>query len=196
MAKQMHAAKRTRRCTLSIGARRRGGLVIFNIRRQDPQQRLPTLAITSAHLIQHVDASRSDVYRALLDARAVAIWMVPGRMSSRVREFNAREGVRSAFLLLTTPPAATGKTSMNTDAYHGRFVKLVPDEQVIEVMEFETSDPEMRREMTVTYALIDAGGTDVLAAHGNLPPGLVPVANEIGWRIALDKLARFIEGGP
>ena len=35
----------------------------------------------------------------------------------------------------------------------------------------------------------------MLAAHDNLPPGLVPADNEIGWRMALDKLARFIEAG-
>jgi len=35
----------------------------------------------------------------------------------------------------------------------------------------------------------------VLAAHDNLPPGLVPADNEIGRRMTLDKLARFIEAG-
>jgi uncharacterized protein YndB with AHSA1/START domain len=154
------------------------------------------LAITSTRLRRHVNASRSDVYRALLDASAVAIWMVPSGMSSRVHEFNAREGGAFRISLAYDAPAATGKTSMDTDTYHGHFVKLVPNEQVVEVMEFETSDPEMRGEMTVTYALIDAGGgMDVLAAHDNLPPGLAAADNEIGWRMALDKLARFIEAG-
>ena len=152
------------------------------------------MAITSTRLRQHVNASRSDVYRALLDARAVAIWMVPRGMTSHVHEFNAREGGAFRISLTYYAPAVAGKTSVDTDTYHGRFVKLVPNEQVVEVMEFETSDPEMRGEMTVTYTLIDAGGgTDVLAAHDNLPPGLVPADNEIGWRMALDKLARFIE---
>jgi hypothetical protein len=52
----------------------------------------------------------------------------------------------------------------------------------------------MRGEMTVTYTLMDAGGVRMCsAAHDNLPPGLVPAGNEVGWRMALDKLARFIE---
>lgn len=61
-------------------------------------------------------------------------------------------------------------------------------------MEFETDDPAMRGEMTITYTLTDANnGTDVLAVHDNLPPGLLPADNETGWRMALDKLVAFVE---
>lgn len=152
------------------------------------------MAATSTRVRQHVNASRSDVYRALLDARAVAIWMVPNGMTSQVHAFNASEGGVFRISLTYDAPTGTGKTSAHTDTYHGRFVKLVPNEQVVEVMEFETADPEMRGEMTVTYTLVDAGGgTDVLAVHDNLPPGLVPADNETGWRMALEKLAKFVE---
>jgi len=93
----------------------------------------------------------------------------------------------------STPPdahAGTGKTSAHTDTFHGRFVKLVPDEQVVEVVEFETPDPAMQSEMTITYTLVDAdGGTDIHAVHENLPPGLSPADNETGWRMSLAKLA-------
>ena len=48
---------------------------------------------------------------------------------------------------------------------------------------FETTDAGMRGEMMVTFTLTDArGGTDVLAVHDNLPPGLSPADNETGWR--------------
>lgn len=80
--------------------------------------------------------------------------------------------------------------------YHGRFVTLVPDQQVVEVMEFETTDPAMRGAMTVTFTLTDAdGGTDVRAVHDNLPPGIAPADNETGWRMALDNLAALVEAG-
>jgi Activator of Hsp90 ATPase homolog 1-like protein len=62
------------------------------------------------------------------------------------------------------------------------------------VLEFETADPAMRGEMVVRFTLSDAdGGTDVLAVHENLPPGLSPADNETGWRMALDKLAALVE---
>jgi hypothetical protein len=42
--------------------------------------------------------------------------------------------------------------------------------------------------------LADAdGGTDLLALHDGLPPGVSPADNETGWRMALTKLAALVE---
>lgn len=152
------------------------------------------MATRSTRLSQHVNAPRSHVYRALLDARAVATWMVPSGMTSHVHAFDAREGGVFRISLSYEMPTATGKTTAQTDTYHGRFVTLVPNEQVIEVMEFETADDAMRGEMTVSFTLTDAnGGTDILAVHANVPPGVSPADNETGWRMSLEKLARLVE---
>jgi uncharacterized protein YndB with AHSA1/START domain len=151
---------------------------------------------TSTRLSQHVNAPRAQVYRALLDARAVATWMVPDGMTSHVHEFNPREGGSFRISLTYDTPSGSGKTTAHTDTYHGRFVKLVPHEQVVEVMEFETDDDAMRGEMTMTFTLTEVdGGTAVLAVHDNLPPGVSPTDNETGTRMALEKLARLVEAG-
>jgi wyosine [tRNA(Phe)-imidazoG37] synthetase (radical SAM superfamily)/uncharacterized protein YndB with AHSA1/START domain len=137
-----------------------------------------------------------NVYRALLDPRAIAKWKVPTGMTCHVHAFDAREGGAFRISLTYDEPTSTGKTTAHTDTYHGRFVRLLPDEQVVEVMEFETDDVTMRGEMTVTFTLIAAGaGTDVLAVHDNVPPGVSPADNEAGWREALDRLAAFVEAG-
>jgi uncharacterized protein YndB with AHSA1/START domain len=91
-------------------------------------------------------------------------------------------------------PTGTGKTTAHTDTYHGRFVKLVPNEQIIEVVEFEATDPALRGEMTITTRLVDAeGGTDIIAVHEGLPRGLSIADNEVGWQMALAKLAVLVE---
>lgn len=150
--------------------------------------------MTCTRVNQYVNAPRPTVYRALVDARAVAIWMVPNGMTSHVHAFEAREGGLFRISLTYDTPNGTGKTTAHTDTYDGRFVKLVPNELVVEVMEFETADPLMLGEMTVTFTLLDAGvGTDVLGVHDNLPPGVSPIDNEKGWRMALEKLARLVE---
>ena len=152
------------------------------------------MATTSTRLSQHVNAPRAQVYRALLDARAVATWMVPNGMTSHVHAFDGREGGSFRISLTYDTPSGTGKTTAHTDTYHGRFVKLVPHEQVVEVMEFETTDDSLRGEMTVTFTLTEAdGGTDVLAVHDNVPPGVALADNETGWRMALQKLTRLVE---
>jgi uncharacterized protein YndB with AHSA1/START domain len=136
------------------------------------------------------------VYRALIDARAVATWMVPIGMTSHVHTFDAREGGAFRISLTYDAPTGTGKTTAHNDTFHGRFVKLVANEQVIEVIEFETTDLALRGEMSITYALTDADvGTDVLAVHDGLPLGVSTADNEIGWRMSLAKLAALVEAG-
>jgi uncharacterized protein YndB with AHSA1/START domain len=151
--------------------------------------------VSSTRVSRHINAPRASVYRALTDARAVATWMVPTGMTSHVHAFDAREGGMFRVSLTYDAATGTGKTTAQTDTYHGRFVKLVADEQVVEVVEFETAEPTLRGEMTITITLADAnGGTDLLAAHEHLPPGLSAADNEAGWRSSLAKLAAFVEG--
>jgi uncharacterized protein YndB with AHSA1/START domain len=90
------------------------------------------------------------VYRARIDARAVATWMVPIGMTSHVHTFDAREGGAFRISLTYDAPTGTGKTTAHNDTFHGRFVKLVANEQVVEVIEFETTDLALRGEMTIT----------------------------------------------
>src|SRR5688572_7254678 len=120
--------------------------------------------------------------------------MVPTGMTSLVHAFDPREGGSFRISLTYDEPTGIGKTTAHTDTYHGRFVKLVPDEQVVEVDEFETTDPALRGEMTITITLVDAdGGTDIVGVHDGLPPGVPPADNEAGWRDSLAKLATLVE---
>lgn len=131
----------------------------------------------------------------MVDPHAVATWMVPDGMRSHVHEFDAREGGKFRITLTYDAPTGTGKTTAYSDTYHGRFVRLVPDELVVEAIEFETDDPAMQGEMIVTMSIADAeGGTELVAVHDNLPPGLSPADNELGWRMALGKLAQLVGG--
>src|SRR5512132_201599 len=102
--------------------------------------------MSSTRISRHINAPRAAVYRALLDARAVEAWKVPIGMTSHVHEFDAREGGSFRISLTYDAPTGTGKTTAHTDTYHGCFVKLVPNEQVVEVVEFETTDPALRGE--------------------------------------------------
>ena len=148
----------------------------------------------TTHLTQHINASLAQVYRALVEKEAVAIWMVPDGMTSYVHEFNAHEGGSFRISLSYDAPGEVGKSTDNTDTYHGYFVKLIPDKQVVQVMEFESADPFMQGEMTSTFTLVEVnGGTEVIALHENLPPGVKPEDNEVGWRMSLRKLAKLVE---
>ncbi|HWF29247.1 MAG TPA: SRPBCC domain-containing protein [Mycobacterium sp.] len=150
--------------------------------------------MTNTRSVRHIRASRADVYRALVDATAIATWRVPDNMSAAVHVFDPRPGGEFRISLTYESPARRGKTAAHTDTYHGLFIELVPDERVVEELEFETSDPALHGAMRMTTALADAdGGTDVIVLHEGLPPGVSARDNEIGTRMALDKLAALVE---
>jgi uncharacterized protein YndB with AHSA1/START domain len=150
----------------------------------------------ATHVRRHVRAPRARVYRALLDAGAIAAWRVPDGMTSVVHEFDAREGGSFRISLTYDAPDRAGKTAAATDTYHGRFERLVPGERVVEVVEFETDDLALRGEMTITTTLADAGdGTDVSIVHEGLPDSVPAADNEAGTRMSLDNLARLVETG-
>jgi MOSC domain-containing protein YiiM/uncharacterized protein YndB with AHSA1/START domain len=151
--------------------------------------------VSTTRVHQHISAPRESVFRLLLDPAAIAKWRVPDGMTAHVHRYEPRVGGAIRVSLTYDLPTGTGKTTAHTDTYHGRFLEIVPNEKVVEVNEFETSDPMMRGEMRSTITLTDAadGGTDVVGVHENLPRGLSADDNETGWRMALAKLAALAE---
>jgi uncharacterized protein YndB with AHSA1/START domain len=150
--------------------------------------------VYSTQVSRHVNAPRSAVYQALISAAAIAQWRVPEGMSCRVHDFDAREGGRFRVSLTYDSPGSSGKSTSRTDTYHGHFVKLVPNEQVVEVLEFETADAALQGTMTMTTTLTDAGeGTDVVVAHDGIPDSVPRADNETGTRMALANLASLVE---
>jgi len=96
-------------------------------------------------------------------------------MTAVVHVFDAHVGGRFRISLTYESPHGRGKTAAHTDTYHGRFIELVPNERVVE--EFEDA----------------AGGTDLVVFHDGIPPGVSAQDNEIGTKMALDKLAALVE---
>jgi len=144
---------------------------------------------------QLVRAPRSAVNAALLDPLATATWRVPDDMTARVSEWEPVPGGRFRVSLTYRAEDRTGKTEGATDTYSGEFTKLVPDEQVVERIEFETDDPDLQGAMTMTWTLREVeGGTEVDLLHEGLPDVVPPEDNATGTRMSLTKLAAYVEG--
>jgi uncharacterized protein YndB with AHSA1/START domain len=151
--------------------------------------------MSTTRITQHINAPRSAVYHALIDARSVQQWMVPDGMTSVVHVFEPREGGAYRISLTYDSTDHAGKSSAHTDTHGGRFVKLTPDREVVQTTAFETDDPSMQGEMRMTFTLADAngGGTELTGLHENVPAGVRPEDNEDGWRMSLAKLAKLVE---
>jgi uncharacterized protein YndB with AHSA1/START domain len=142
-----------------------------------------------------VRAPRDRVYAALLDPRAVETWRVPDDMLARIEEWEPSEGGRFRVSLTYRGEERTGKTEGSTDTYFGHFTRLVPGEQVVEELQFDTADPDLAGVMTMTFTLREVeDGTEVDLFHEGLPDVVPPDDNATGTRMALSKLAAYVEG--
>jgi uncharacterized protein YndB with AHSA1/START domain len=117
-------------------------------------------------------------------------------MSGEMHEFDGREGGSYRMSLTYREPAdaGNGKTTPATDTFDGRFLELVPDRKIVEVMTFESSDPQFAGELRVTTTLSDTDhGTEVTVLHEGIPSGVRVEDNELGTAQALAKLAEMFE---
>jgi uncharacterized protein YndB with AHSA1/START domain len=114
--------------------------------------------VSTTRVTRHINATRPAVYAALLDRDAVRHWMVPDDMTSRVHVFDPHEGGRFRISLTYDAPTDAGKTDAQSDTFRGRFARLVPDQEVVQIVEFETDDPGWRMSIDKLARLVEAGG--------------------------------------
>jgi len=70
----------------------------------------------------------------------------------------------------------------------------VPDEKIVEAIEFESSDPRFAGEMRITASLADLDdGTEITILCEDIPAGVRPEDNETGCHMSLRNLAALLE---
>ena len=87
-----------------------------------------------------------------------------------------------------------GKTSEKEDRYLARFIELVPNQKIVEAIQFDTKNPEFAEEMImeVTFEPVETA-TRVTFVFKNIPNGIRPEDNEAGTKSSLEKLAKYVE---
>lgn len=143
-----------------------------------------------------IRAAPEAIFRAFSSAEAIASWRRPQGMTCKVYAFDAREGgsFRMAFEYAGPEHDVPGKTSAHRDVFHGRFLEWVPNERIVERVEFETHDPAFAGAMTVTTTLTGVpSGTEVTILCENVPVGIRPGDHEKGMMSSLENLAAFTD---
>ena len=114
------------------------------------------------------------VYKAFLDPNALTAWRAPDNMTAHIIEFDHREGGSYSMSLVYKDPSQSpgGKTSEDTDTFTGRFLELVPNRKIVELIDFESSDPSFAGQMKMTSTLTETQpGTEVTILCEDIPPG-------------------------
>ncbi|MGD9752231.1 MAG: SRPBCC family protein [Acidimicrobiia bacterium] len=140
-------------------------------------------------------ASPSAVFGALVDRRALESWLPPDGMSGRFEWFDPRPG-GSYRLVLTyaDPTGSPGKSSADADVVDVRFVEILPDERMVQSVEFAADRPEFAGTMTMTWTVrADSGGTLVAIVADNVPDGISAEDHAAGLASSLENLARIVE---
>ena len=143
-----------------------------------------------------IKAAPEDVYRAFTDPAALAIWFAPGDMTAKVHDFDGSVGggYQMSLYYPASDTTSQGKTGEKEDRYTARYVELRPPRRIVESIMFDSMDPAFAGEMMMDVTLEAAdGGTNVIIVFKNIPPGIRPEDNEMGTRLTLEKLARYVE---
>jgi uncharacterized protein YndB with AHSA1/START domain len=156
----------------------------------------PTANRASTRVSKIIKAPRKAVYQACLDPDAVTAWRAPDNMKGHMHAIDAREGGAFRMSLTYQNPKHSpgGKTSGDTDTFHGRFVELIPYEKIVEVVEFESDAPRFAGEMKITTSFADTDeGTEITVLCEDIPAGIRPEDNEMGTKSSLKNLASLFE---
>jgi uncharacterized protein YndB with AHSA1/START domain len=130
-------------------------------------------------------ATPEKVYRAFLDADALAKWLPPNGFTCKVHEMNAKVGgsFRMSFTNFTT-----GKSH----SFGGTYLELKPDELIRYTDKFD--DPNLPGEMVTTITLKKVScGTEVSIVQEGIPAAIPAEACYLGWQESLILLAKLVE---
>ena len=119
----------------------------------------------------------------------------PAGMTARFERFDARPG-GSYRMVLTYSDAsgAPGKATADSDVVEARFVDIVPDERVVQAVDFVSDDPAYAGTMVMTWQVTPAdAGTRVNIVAEDVPDGISAEDHAAGLDSSLTKLAAYVE---
>ena len=135
------------------------------------------------HRVLRADPER--IYRAFLDADAMAKWLPPYGFTCRVQHLDARIGgsFRMSF---------TNFTTGNGHSFGGDYLELLPNEKIRYTDKFD--DPNLPGEMQTTVSLQAVScGTELSIVQEGIPAVIPTEMCYLGWQESLEQLARLVE---
>jgi uncharacterized protein YndB with AHSA1/START domain len=135
------------------------------------------------------------VFDALVQREALETWLPPGGMTGRFERFDPTPGGSYRLVLMYADPhASQAKSSDDSDIVDVRYLDIVPDDRVVQAVDFFADAPEFAGTMTITWSVKEeVGGTRVEIIAQDVPDGISAEDHAVGLASSLDNLARFVE---
>lgn len=125
------------------------------------------------------------IYRAFLDADALAKWLPPDGFTCKVHALDARVGgsYRMSF---------TNFANGQSHAFGGEYLELVPNERIRHTDRFD--DPNLPGTIVTAISLRAVScGAELTVVQDDVPAAIPAEACYLGWQASLALLARLVE---
>jgi uncharacterized protein YndB with AHSA1/START domain len=146
------------------------------------------MSISSAKTIRlHrvLRATPEKVYRAFLDADAMAKWLPPNGFTGKVHHLEAKVGG-------TYKMSFTNFTTGKSHTFGGTYLELKANERIRYTDKFDAPDLPGEMQTTVTLNLVCCG-TELSITQEGVPAAIPVEACYLGWQESLTLLANLVE---
>ena len=146
---------------------------------------MPTNKTNIVRLHRVLRAKPERVYRAFLDADAMAKWLPPNGFTCKVHHLDAKVGG-------TYKMSFTNFTTGKSHSFGGTYLEMKPHERIRYTDKFD--DPNLPGEMQTTIILKQVFcGTDLSITQEGIPAAIPTEACYLGWQESLTLLAKLVE---
>lgn len=125
------------------------------------------------------------IYRAFLDADAMAKWLPPNGFTGKVHELEARVGGRYRM-------SFTNFSTGSSHSFGGEYLELVPNERIRHTDQFDDSGLPGQMITTIDLKPVSVG-TDVTIVQEGIPEAIPVEACYLGWQESLTLLGQLVE---
>lgn len=132
-----------------------------------------------------IAAKPEKIYRAFIEADAIARWLPPNGFTCTVHHLDPKTGG-------THKMSFRNFTTGASHSFGGKYLELVPGERIRYTDSFD--DPNLPGEMEVTVTLKAVSvGTEMNIEQSGVPSAIPLEACYLGWQQSLRHLARLVE---
>jgi uncharacterized protein YndB with AHSA1/START domain len=143
------------------------------------------MSTNTIRLHRVIRATPEKIYRAFLEADAMAKWLPPNGFTCKVHHLEAKVGG-------TYKMSFTNFTTGSSHSFGGEYRELTPHECIRYTDKFD--DPKLPGEIETTINLKAVScGTDLNIVQEGVPASIPAEACYLGWQESLILLAKLVE---
>ena len=135
------------------------------------------------HRVLRAPAER--IYRAFLNADALAKWVPPNGFTGKVHHLDAKVGG-------TYKMSFTNFTTGNSHSFGGEYLELLPNERIRHTDKFDDPNLPGTMQVTVSFRKVSCG-TELNIVQEGIPEVIPAEACYLGWQESLALLAELVE---